>query len=774
MTSKTTVQRRASLRPPPIADDAPQSLRFAGWWLLSTLLVLNRHDRWVTATLPIISPPVDGVLAPAWAWSVPLGRLAEYGLPTEFPVWMFAVSCGVVIAALGRGIAASRGTAAGLLALIGWSAAVEPDDLVPGLFLLTGTTLGRWGTGPRTNSVAAIGYLGLSLISTVEFGFVWLHAGLALAPNLVRGTDNPRRWRLCMSVAITAAGLVAAATWHGGGCATALWRPINWVWLQPDQQLLPSLGSALTNPATRLAQGVLCCSLVMFWWPPGESPAARPSVPWITLLLSALGVACGRYLWLATASLATRPQALAPTPPPSRRERLWLTLGIGLALAFPLANSATVWEEVWGSGAPSGRWDPTAWAIQGPVMLTNLDDSRAWQATRLRSQYRLVLSDRWDVYGQFYSQYAAVCRDIVEVRNDSYLRTDGRWGGYTQPLKDWSPTLFVVDSRRLDDLRELALSPHWKTLGIDGTRTVFGSADDPQLRTPLSQAAATLSRLELPGMSGRPLDPNVVVVERSQDYRQAALVLSALRLPYAGLRVLHADSAAANRDVEAVCYLELAHRSQRYAGTTSLLDQVRGVHRARQLENSSRVDGDLGLVLARSLASLGLPEEAQAVARSAVDHRSLHDFWRGSDTEASQRALDWILNSADSTGLDAANGDSTGAEQEIRRALARGDSDAASSLVAQLDPAIRSYYSVLAGAADAPASQTADRLGQLLEHQEVLLRLLGEAYFYRGCLAVEIGDPPTAVTAFARSAEQEPRSPFAPLRTLYWKQVDQQ
>lgn len=766
MTAKKVTKRQT----PALTPDAP-ARGFVSWCLLSALIVLNRHDRWLSGTVSIVNPPELGVLAPEWAWSVPLGRLTEFGVPTDLPVWAYATLCGAVIGVLGRGIAMCHGVPCGMLALVAWSVAVEPDDVVTGLLILAASMVANSGGRTSLGCTAILGSIGLSLISTVEFGTVWLHAGLVLTPRLVRDAAGRRHWSIAISVVATAVALLAAAAAYRSGCGAALLRPVNWIWLQPEQTFMPSLGAALTNPKTRLGHALLCCGMVWFWWQLMRTFAGRPSVPWRLLVFPVLGLACGRYLWLMTVSLASIPLELPPVTRSARRERMWLMIGCCLAAAFPLVSAADLSRELFGEGASAGQLDPTAWPVQSSVMLTNLDDSRDWQSKRLRSQYQLVVSDRWDVYGPDYPQYAAVCRDIVEVRNDSYLRTDGRWGGYTRPLKQWSPALFVVDSGNWDDLRGLALSPHWKTLGIDGARTVFGNAEHPQLRSSLRQSASTLNRLELPGMSGRPLEPNVVVVERPEDYRRAALALTALRLPYAGLRVLRADSRAPNTDVEAVCYLELAHRTRRYAGVPSLLDQPRGVDRARQLAQRSQLDPKLGLILARSLASLGLFEDARLQEQSALNRR--YPAWCAPPQE-SQRTLASLLNSADASVHSMEPDGKSELELRLREALARGEHDAANSMLPQLDPSVRDYYAILAGVHKAPASQIADQISRLSAAAELPRHLVGEAEFYRGCLAVELGDPPTAVLAFAKSAELEPRSPFTPLRTLYWNQVDRQ
>ncbi|OYW19272.1 MAG: hypothetical protein B7Z55_09175, partial [Planctomycetales bacterium 12-60-4] len=285
MTPKATARRRASSRSDQLERaDAPRGT-LVYWWLLSTLVILNGYDRWITETVPIVDSPMNALLAPAWAWNVPLGHLAAYGLPIEWPVWLFAMIGGGVIAVMSRGLAHSMGTVPGLLALAGWALAFRSKDLVPGLLLFAGTQLGqRNAFSPRWLSASFVGYLGLSLATTLEFGVVCLSAGLILLPNLTRTFDVGIRRKTSFAVVIGAAVLFSLATWSSWGCGAALLRPLNWIWLRPSADFMPSLGSALSDPSSRLAQGALCGTLLILWMVPGASPASRCPSPWIRLI----------------------------------------------------------------------------------------------------------------------------------------------------------------------------------------------------------------------------------------------------------------------------------------------------------------------------------------------------------------------------------------------------------------------------------------------------------------------------------------------------------
>lgn len=719
-------------------------------WLLSTLFILGNSTRWGSDSAFIVAPPLNCAYTPQGAWSAPLAWLnGGSGLPIEVPFWLGAVLGGALIAVLSRQLAGTAGVAAGCLALAGWSLGAPADQLLAG-----GLTLGlvrissRAGEGHRRRLLALLIGLTLAPLITLEFGWVWLSIALCVVPRLIRTISPVRRWWFWLGGIAGLVGVAAVTHFVVAGFLPALLRPVSWFWLRPTTDLLPSTGFALTVPGRWPVNVLLCSILSVCWWLICVRSTDHRSSWGPVVVLSAIGLACGHYLWLATWTLA----AILPLSPIPRTlvatRRQWLLIAAiaVAAMARPVAIWPAVVQEVLGNGTPTGRLAPAEWPLAGPVMLTNLDRCREWESAELRSQYPLMLNDRWDVFGGIYPRYAALCRDIVESRSDRYLRSDGEWGGYTSWINESQPALLVVDSHRLDDLRQLSMNPHWSVLGIDGQTTMLARSADPRTQQPLLKASSTLYRLEWPGMSGTPLDENVIIAESAQDHRRVALVLAALRLPYAALRVLRSEPSATQPDLEAICELELAHRAIRYAGAPSLIDQSRGISRVRQAQQDGWHRGDLRVLVVRSLATLGFIELARQVAFPED-----------------------IGNVPEQTSLSDAASDS--AESQLRLGLEQGDLPRCRQLLDQLEPATRLYYTALVNAADNSPDRTADELRQVLGQTDFPERLRGEANFYLGCQAIEAGDPPTAATAFSRSAEIAPESPFASLRSLYLRQI---
>ena len=756
------------------ADHSDPRRLFLGLFLLSSLLLLGRFEGWFSKAVRVLEPPVDCVLASAEAWSVPLGWLADRGSFAEWPVWLFVISGGIVIAGVTTRLVRHWGCVASLGATVGWSLAFAPRDLVSGLLLLALIGITEWRTpGHWLSCVAFCVWLLVCEIVSLEFGGLWLSAALLFLPELLKSVPFDQRRKIAGAVAVVTMGLVGGSVCFSHGFLAALMRPVNWLWLNPVPELLPSLGFALTTPGCWFAHTVLLGVFVVCWSrmevPPGSSRLPIVGV----FILTCVGLGCGWFLWLASFALAAAMPRLAKARPAisiPRRDRMLVFCSLLLALARLISNPTNVIQEAFGLEKPPCAVNPAEWSLTGPVMLTNLDQSDDWQSSALRSRHRLLLNDRWDVFGKLYPHYATVCRDVAELQTDSYLRNDGQWGGSERWMRQWSPSLLVVESSALEDIRRLSLSPQWQALGLDGQRAIYGREADPQTQAARKRAAATLSRLEWPGLSGTPLDPNVIVVHTADEHRQAAAALVAMRLPSAALRVLRTGQTAADLELEALCYLELAHRTQRYAGTVSLLDQARTVNRVRALDRVTFVRPSTYLRLAFGLRELDLDGLSRVTAVEVLRHKSV--WWTTHDQRQQAAAL--VDQAASPITEDALRSDQPAATEEertLRRALGRGNVGECLLLLERIDPTTRPYYSVLISAAAAPAAQTLGALRTVLEGTDFPRRLQGEAWFYVGCLAIEIGDPPTASTAFTRSAEIAPASPFAPLRNLYLRLI---
>lgn len=738
MTPSSRKERKKHQRQPDRPDPRPGRRVWLCFWLLSCLLLLERGDAQLFQTVTLVDPPLNCALTPGWAWDVPLGKLVS-GEPFAEMNWvLYGAVSAAIIASLTCRFAAALGAAGGLAALAGWSLGMAPGDLIPGLLLLLINRVRRWEFRSGAGRTAALlAWMVLCAGGTCDFGLLWLYGFLGVAPGMMAAGD--RRWnsREIVTLILAVGGLVALASSYRWGVLPAMLRPVSWIWLRPDPSLLPSTAFALANPESWISHALLLVVFLFGWWRLLRSNLDQLGMATV-LLLSCLGLGCGRFLWLSSVALVLQQPGVPPVARPLLALRLEKLLVAGCLTIAAVRGVSSVPGLV--SDVQSHLVDPGTWGIAGPAMLKNLDRSGDWQTQHLRTKYPLIINDRWDVFGDIYPLYAGVVRDIAEARNDSYLRTDFQWGGYKRWLKSWSPVLFVADSDDLDAIRRLSLSPDWKIAGIDARRTVFVPPDDPQALRIVQRASGTLLRLEWPGLSGTPLDENVVVTSRPADFLRVAAVLAAIRMPYAALRVLRTGPDPHNLALEAGAYLELAHRVQRHAGTPSLLDQFRAISRIRKYNRRLLTDAAVRARLTAGLAGLeqALPAQ-ESLENTSPDHLA-------------QAGV-----SAD--------------EIQIRQALARGDAAECAALLKRLDGPLASYYAVLAAGEDASPAQLLERLRSMLAAPGMPERLQGEAWFYLGCLANEVGDPLTAAESFARSDKIDPASPFAPLRSLYLRQI---
>lgn len=386
------------------------------------------------------------------------------------------------------------------------------------------------------------------------------------------------------------------------------------------------------------------------------------------------------------------------------------------------------------------RIDPAKWNVDGRVLLTNLEQSADWLSENPRPSHSLLLDDR-AVSGSILKTYAAACMDWKNSRKDSYIRADGSWGGYFNSFRDWKPSLIVADAMDLESLRHLAIDPTWKVMGIDSQRVIFGSVDEVRLLPQIRDASQLLLQLEFPGQRTTGELTRTLMIGTRVDARHVAMVLNAMRLPYAGLRVLPADQFSESNEVRAWCYAELAHRCRTHSGQVSLLDQYRATIGLRSIQNSWSTSNSTRRRIRRTIESLSL------------------------DVTGSETAVRRLENEDRS----AANMKTT---QALRTAFGAGETDTIRNLLAEMSatPEREFFAAILAASESGPEASTR-LLESVTESAAMPSYLRHEGFFYLGCLAIETGDSEIAVNRLRRSVESLKSGPFAPLAEFFLLQL---
>ncbi len=715
-----------------------------GLWLL--LLAGNRY--FLVAEWPLVDAPDRSLLGAGKLWNPPLANLLDGSWLNSLPFWIIAIFVAWLLAGGADG-ALRSGMPWPLLCLVFLGLVhLEPQNSLSTLVCMG--LVGRLAWASRNQRIdcwlslilaAALFYFALAV--TLEAGLVACVLTLQVVlPAIGRQRLARQAWGWLAAVCgwLAVVGLPGLVV-EGYGSFMLRW--INWLWLQPPIELLPSMGPLWL--AADFGWPHVCGLLLLaYYWQLALAGKLDPSSSLLTCLLSLIGLGCERYFWLAmlTLFLTCSPQlpasgkATEPAGSWAGGARLTqrvaliavLLLGGFLALAVQLvAHSSTILAaDVIGRRLPTSQWN-----FSGAVLLTNLEQVADWQRHTSRGQrgqlqFQPILSDRWEVFHSRYRDYAAVCRDWASWKREAYLRSDGRWGGYQATFAEWKPVLVVVDSRDLDSIHAVSLDSQWKVLGIDPIRTMFAQSESPATRAYVQYANRVLLTAEFP----RPVsDVDFARVLSLGDHAEAlrvSAVLTSLRLPFAALRVLPPVMDAATRTSASFAYAELANRAHRYSGSFSVLDNVRA------LGSSQPLAGEANLI--------------DSVQRYRDNlHELLAQFERDRETESPAA--------------------------DIRNALLQGRWQQAQRSLPQLDNrAAAEFYAVLAAAAHQPAAQTLQQL-QSLSVAEWPAGLATERSFYIGCLANELGD-----VGLARSALAEVDAPsgsvFASVVHFYRQQIE--
>lgn len=733
-----------------IALDEAASRAGRWGWFISFLMLISVAEGGPFQTVRVLPTEVDAVLAPEWAWESPILWLSSLEPLAECPYWLYAAVVSFLITRFLRarfqsGPAEFSESGIAPIILAALSLQVRPVELVTATIVVGAAKIlthpcsdGR----SRGRSIGLVTAVVAAVTLCVDFSIVLFF----LLIGWLRHSSG------CLSVRQTVAVLTGVAIVCGLGLicflgfAEAFARPVTW-WRVAENHvpMIPSSGDGfLTWIPLGLTVVVVIHSWCLAW-----SSARRQSVQLLALLaFSLLALTCRYYHWVSLLGVVSCTDYAEPNRRTFVRGRLlrWCLVPIVL---LSLASQF----ESYRSFALTGRWprqfvDPVQWNTSGRVMLMQPEFSSRWQSERLSNSFRLIVDDRWDLFSARYRNYQLVCRDLSEFRSSRYIRSDGTWGGYRQWTEKWKPTLLVVDSSDLDGIRRLALSPDWNVVGIDSHRTILAAAGEPKNANQIRTAGRLLSELEWPSPKFDGSYGNVLVASGSTARMKVARVLLAMRLPYAALRVMP-EAADPSHYLSAMCHFEISHRIFRHTHTHSLLDQYRAIYHLRLCVDSNQLSATQLIRIARGLEGLSEPGTAIEFVKQLSEQS-------GFNTPQERQWATELIVRCEPQVADELRVGMQKLDASIRRALRSGDLSAVNSCLKTMVGREREFFEVLASAISNSPEDVYRELIALLNAPDFPNRLRGEALFYLGSLAIEIGDSPSAATAFSASIQVEP------------------
>lgn len=695
------------MRRPPAID--------VGVALISVCLILGKlAQSSFHSGLALLPPPVTGLLEQP-AWHVPLSEVLEL---TPGSAIALSIAFGAIVSTMLIRTALSRESWEQLPIIAGFSLLLHPAEILCGLCLILVTRV-REAPDSIFRSWKLVGVAILASLITLEFGLIF---ALVLTTILSAFKEQGSGVSLRQAVpAIAFLALMCGAIVFLPGFGPALARPVSWIWLRPPEEMAASLtpfGGAISN-----------WILVLFVAIPlgiaSRSDYSRRHVfiglgtVWFALLSE-------RYAATALSILLLSSPVQAPTKLNSQSMNRLMIAGVVFAALFGLHSVG--WTTIL-AGQPAPRFvDPTRWDSQGAVVLLNLDRAEEWQTPAYRKKFSLLEDDRWDAWPGNMHEFYSFCDDLRAVRDNRYLRSDGTWGGYLPELKRWSPALLVIESREVESIRQLSLSPDWRVMGIDGGQTIFGRVGDPRNASQMRHALECLMTLEWPARLDQFSLDNTLMSGNSEDDLAVAGALCSLRFPYAALRFSRYDKS--HPTLRARCLLELAHRVASHSSAGSLLDQYRAV--------------------------LAVRHALSVLPRNSSESTSL------------KRGLEGVLKRTKEQSEKSPEN-----ERVLVTAVLTGDSKTVQNELKQLNSPVQDFYHLILRSPDLSPEQLVAEFENVIPRLEGNLpsRGLSEVQFYLGCAALEAGQLETAIPAFVKSAETDPDSPFREIRQLYLQQL---
>ncbi|MBI1349181.1 hypothetical protein GC163_23170 [bacterium] len=695
--------------------------RFWGfYWVIAFLLLISPTSVALSESVFVLAPVDQSLIAAPRLWNVPLAEV----LPVEsyyWSRWGFSLFAASVISLL-VGLVCNRFNSLVILSLlVGLSLSFQPREMANLACMVAWVALNHRSADRNTVQIARGSMLLLFA------GLTSLELGIFVLVMMTMIWQSQRQTRFVNKAVVSGllAGLLVTIIFSVPSFGAMFLRPLSWTWMNyasfciPDLQPVLSLKHFHAGPFFLFL--VICDAL--------KRVCLCPETTWMTrvsaVLLASLGSLCQWYTSLATVALITFvPRSAQQIQLPAS----WLTPAVGGIIA--LGQLSLVFFDEGTSrilGSDGSRIvDVEHWPGQGAVFLTNLSQSHQWQSPKLRKQFPLLLSDRWDVGAEAVESYVKICGDLVAGKREPYRKTDGSWGGFQPFLLDHKVAVIVIDSSNLEAIRKTSLDPQWRILSIDAQRTTFGRFDRADTGPQAERAGRLLMHLEWPRPVLADTLDGTLELGSPADRRKVSMVLNAIRLPYAALKLLPEDSSWDTETVATWSYVELAQRSLRQAGTVSLTDHPRAMRGLQRISSS---------------------------------------WWiNNSDRKLARNCYASLTHRAHST----INLEASPAETQFRSGISKGDWSAAEMTLSEMPAATQRYFGVFLKSGS--IHNLSDDLSQSIG-DELPQHLQAEGWFLQAGLQLELGDLAAAKSSLERAGVLDQGNPYAALREFYSAQM---
>lgn len=727
----------------------PPRTAFAGWWLIAfglccaKCLVTLQSDVFLLEPASIMASSSLSLVV----WELPVLRVGILQDGLLVSKWLAAAIAAALIVWLLNRLARRRSIGFSVVVIALLASAWAPEHLLTWFWLIIIGPLLQVDSDCRwTWRHLVLGLIGLvgSAVTTVDFSMVLILVLVSVSDKILRErrrTGKLNRPALTLVVIALTASVVASFSLDG--FANTLLRPLTAMQMAvletPFAGLEPVtsswLESLLLAATISLVIGDLQNSL-------SADPSGRPNRIGLLIVLG-VGVFCRYYIpivmpvLLFYSAFGHMKLLQAQKPPASLQlPTQWVLRFVVVLSVIGITAIHTIGLRPVLSANPFRQRLVNLKALTGEVkvLLMSPGMTSHWKGPEAPLRTQLLLDDRWDRFRPGQAETVQqVFADFARGRREIYLLENGESAGARRWIDSQKPDLLVLSSNDWTAIRQLSLNPNWNVIAIDGRRTVFATADRPDLNMRAGDASRLWFFLEWPNPRSQVSLEGFLEPGLDSDSVKVAGVLNAMRLPYAALRVLpDVDSFEADLQ-RAWSYTELVVRCARQNGRTSLLDLIRARKLIDQLRAQRRPSG----IVPEKL------ERLELALKKAVDLKFQPRVQTpGSDSSGAKGrryVLEGRFKEAEDIGVDAS---------------VNSDARMVSILLTGLKGSADNWQDRLRGVADSP---------------DCPVNVRHEILFYLGCLALENREVEQAVSCFQQALATP--DGFSNLCQLYLSQL---